>query len=154
LSYQVSHNLYLMASFSLFDANSVLGPAAATFIQPYTNSIITGSIPVNNISEKSWSLIALYRFTEGPLNKLNVSLGANTLAKRAITDNANQVWFGYVPSRTLVNLNASYRYDKHWSFGLNVDNLLNKKYIYSVRSVNVIVPGPEINVKASVDYTF
>jgi outer membrane receptor protein involved in Fe transport len=51
-------------------------------------------------------------------------------------------------------LNASYRYDQHWSFGLNVDNLLNKKYIYSVRSVNVIVPGSDINVKFSVDYTF
>ena len=154
LSYQVNRNLYMMASFSLFDAKSILGPAAATFIQPYTNSIITTSVPVDNISEKSWSLIALYRFTEGPLNKLNVSLGANTLAKRAITDNANQVWFGYVPGRTLVNLNASYRYNKNWAFGLNVDNLLNKKYIYSVRSVNVIVPGPEINVKASIDYTF
>jgi len=60
----------------------------------------------------------------------------------------------YVSGRTLVNLTASYRLDKHWSFGLNVDNLLNTKYIYSVRSVNVIVPGPEINVKASIDYTF
>jgi iron complex outermembrane receptor protein len=154
LSYQVNHNLYLMASFSLFDAKSVLGPAAATFVQPYTNTIITGSIPVDNISETSWSLLALYRFTEGPLNKLNVSLGANSLGKRAITDNANQVFFGYVSGRTIVNLNASYRYDKHWSFGLNIDNLLNTKYIYSVRSVNVIVPGPETNAKFSVDYTF
>jgi iron complex outermembrane receptor protein len=154
LSFQVNRNLYLMASFSLFDAKSILGPAAASFVQPYTNTIITSSIPVDNISEKSWSLIGLYRFTEGPLNKLNVSLGVNSLDKRAITDNANQVWFGYVPGRTLVNLNASYRYNKNWAFGLNVDNLLNKKYIYSVRSVNVIVPGPEINVKFSVDYTF
>ena len=154
LSYQVNRNLYLMASFSAFDAKSILGPAAATFIQPYTKTIISGSIPVNNISEKSWSLIALYSFTEGPLKKLNFSLGANTLGKRAITDNANQVWFGYVPGRTIVNLNATYRYDSHWNFGLNVDNLLNKRYIYSVRSVNVIVPGPDINVKFSVDYTF
>jgi iron complex outermembrane receptor protein len=154
LSYQVNKNLYLMGSFSLFDAKSVLGPAAATFVQPYTNTIITGSIPVDNISEKSWSLIGLYRFTEGPLNKLNLSLGVNTLAKRAITDNANQVWFGYVPGRTLLNLNATYRYDEHWNFGLNIDNLLNKKYIYSVRSVNVIVPGTDINAKFSVEYTF
>ncbi len=143
-----------MASFSLFDAKSILGPAAATFIQPYTQTIIAGSIPVNNISERSWSLIALYRFTEGPLKKLNLSLGANSLDKRAITDNANQVWFGWVPGRTIVNLNATYRYDSHWNFGVNVDNLLNKKYIYSVRSVNVIVPGPDINAKFSVDYTF
>jgi iron complex outermembrane receptor protein len=153
-SYQVNKNFYMMASFSWFDAKSILGPAAASFVQPYTKTIITTWIPVNNISEKSWSLIGLYRFTEGPLNKLNLSLGANSLGKRAISDNANQVWFGYVKGRTLVNLNASYRYNKNWSFGVNVDNLFNTKYIYSVRSVNVIVPGPEINVKASVDYTF
>ncbi len=154
LSYQMNKNLYLMGSFSLFDAKSILGPAAATFIQPYTKTIITGSIPVDNISEKSWSLLALYRFTEGPLNKLNLSIGANSQAKRAITDNANQVWFGYVPGRTLLNLTASYRYDKHWNYNLNIDNLLNKKYIYSVRSVNVIVPGPDINAKFSIEYTF
>jgi iron complex outermembrane receptor protein len=154
LSYQVNKNFYVMGSFSHFKAKSILGPAAATFIQPYTKTIITGSIPVDNISEKSWSIIGLYRFTEGPLKHLNLSLGANTLAKRAITDNANQVWFGYVPGRTILNLNATYRYDAHWSLGLNIDNLLNKKYIYSVRSVNVIVPGPEINAKFSMDYTF
>lgn len=153
-TFQVNRNLYLMGSFSMFSAKSVLGPAAATFIQPYTNSIIKGSLPVNNISENSFSLMALYRFTEGPLNKLNVSVGANTLAKRAITDNANQVWFGYVPGRTLVNVTASYRWNKHITYGLNIDNLLNKKYIYSVRSVNVIVPGTSTNVKFNVDYTF
>jgi len=153
-TFQVNRNLYLMGSFSLFSAKSVLGPAAATFVQPYTNSIITGSIPVDNISETSFSVMGLYRFTEGPLNKLNLSLGVNSLAKRAITDNANQVWFGYVPGRTLVNVTASYRWNKHISYGLNIDNLLNKKYIYSVRSVNVIVPGTSTNVKFNVDYTF
>jgi iron complex outermembrane recepter protein len=153
-SYEVDRNLYLMGSFSIFKAKSVLGPAAATFVQPYTRSIITGSIPVNNISENSWSLMGLYRFNEGPLKKLNLSLGVSRLDKRAITDNANQVWFGYVPGRTLVNLTAGYRLNSHINFGLNVDNLLNEKYIYSVRSVNVIVPGTETNVKFSVDYTF
>jgi len=154
VSYEFNRNLYIMGSFSAFKAKSVLGPAAATFVQPYTKAIITGSIPVNNISENSWSLMGLYRFTEGPLNKLNVSVGVNHLDKRAVTDNANQVWFGYVPGRTLVNLTASYRLNSHINYGLNVDNLLNEKFIYSVRSVNVIVPGPKTNVKFSVDYTF
>jgi len=153
-TWQVNHNLYLMGSFSWFDAKSVLGPAAATFIQPYTKTIITGSIPVNNISQNSASLFGLYRFTEGGLKGLNVGLGANSLTKRAITDNANQVWFGYVPGRTLVNATASYRYNKNLSYGLNIDNLFDQKFIYAVRSVNVIVPGPAINVKFSVDYTF
>ena len=85
---------------------------------------------------------------------LNVGLGANHLTKRAITDNANQVWFGWVPGRTLVNANLTYRYSPRVNYGLNLDNLLNTKYIYSVRSVNVIVPGQAFNAKFSVEYTF
>ncbi len=154
VTYQVTHNLYLMGSFSWFKAKSILGPAAATFIQPFTKSIITGSIPVNNISEHSGSILGLYRLTEGNLKGLNLGLGGNYLSKRAISDNANQVWFGYVPGRLIVNANASYRWNKHINYSLNVDNLLDKKYIYSVRSVNVIVPGQSTNVKFSVDYTF
>lgn len=153
-TFQVTRNFYLMGSFSWFDSKSILGPAAATFVQPYSKTIITGSIPVNNISQKSASVLGLYRWTEGNLKNLQVGLGANTLSKRAITDNANQVWFGYVPGRTILNANANYRWSKQIAYSLNVDNLLDKKYIYSVRSVNVIVPGQSINVKFSVDYTF
>jgi iron complex outermembrane recepter protein len=154
LNYEVNRNLFLMGSFSLYNAESILGPAAATFTQPYTGTIITESIPVNNTSEKSASLFGLYRFTEGGLKGFNVGLGANYQSKRAITDNANQVWFGWVPGRTLVNANLSYRYNQRINYGLNIDNLLDTKYIYSVRSVNVIVPGQAFNVKFSVDYTF
>ena len=154
LNYEVNRNLFLMGSFSLYNAESILGPAAATFTQPYTGTIITESIPVNNTSEKSASLFGLYRFTEGGLKGFNVGLGANYQGKRAITDNANQVWFGWVPGRTLVNANLSYRYNQRINYGLNIDNLLDTKYIYSVRSVNVIVPGQAFNVKFSVDYTF
>jgi len=154
LNYEVNRNFFLMGSFSLYDAKSILGPAAKTFIQPYTGTIIADSLPVNNTSEKSASLFGLYRFTEGTLKGFNVGLGANHLTKRAITDNANQVWFGWVPGRTLVNANLTYRYSPRINYGLNIDNLLNTKYIYSVRSVNVIVPGQAFNVKFSVDYTF
>jgi len=153
-TWQVDRNTYLMGSFSWFKAKSVLGPAAATFVQPYTKSIITGSIPVDNISEHSASILGLYNFTEGSLKGLNVGLGANYLSKRAITDNANQVWFGYIPGRTVLNANAAYRWSKQIKYSLNVDNLLDTKFIYSVRSENVIVPGPSINVKFAVDYFF
>jgi iron complex outermembrane receptor protein len=154
LTYTFNRNLFVMGSFSWFKAKSILGPAAAGFIQPYTQSIITGSIPVNNISERSSSIFGLYRFTDGMVKGLNVGLGANHLSKRAISDNANQVWFGYAPGRTIVNANASYRWNKHINYSLNIDNLLNTKYIYSVRSVNVIVPGQSLNLKFSVDYSF
>ena len=154
LTYQATRNLYLMGSFSIFDAKSILGPAAATFLQPGTNAIAVGSIPVNNISQKSTSLFSLYRINEGTLKGLNLGLGGNYLSKRAITDNANQVFFGYVPGRFVANSNITYRYNKSINYSLNVDNLLNKKYIYSVRSVNVIVPSEPINAKLSVEYTF
>jgi iron complex outermembrane receptor protein len=154
LTYEVSRNFYLMGSFSIFDAKSILGPAAATFIQPGTGAIAVGSIPVNNISQKSTSFFGLYRINEGTLKGLNIGLGGNYLSKRAITDNANQVFFGYVPGRFVANSNITYRFNKNINYSLNIDNLLNKKYIYSVRSVNVIVPSEPINVKFSVDYTF
>ena len=154
LSYQVTKSFYLMGSFSLFKAKSVLGPAAATFIQPATKAIAVGSIPVNNISENSASLLALYQFTSGNLKGLNLGLGGNYLTKRAVTDNANQVWFGYIPARTILNANASYRWNKHINYSLNIDNLLDKKYIYSSRSVNVLVPGQALNLKLGVEYTF
>ena len=154
LSYQASRNLYLIGSFALYKARSVLGPQAKTFIQPYTKSIITNNIPVNNIAQNTFSLFGLYRFTEGTFKGLNVGLGANSLSRRAVTDGANQVWFGYVPGRVLVNSNITYRLNKRVSYGLNLDNLLNQKYIYSVRSQNVIVAGQSFNAKLSVDYTF
>jgi iron complex outermembrane receptor protein len=154
LTYQVTREFYLMGSFSVFKAKSILGPAAATFIQPGTGAIAVGSIPVNNISQNSLSFFGLYRFNEGGLKGLNVGLGGNYLSKRAITDNANQVFFGYVPGRFVANSNITYRWSKAINYSLNIDNLLNKKYIYSVRSVNVIVPSEPINVKVSVEYTF
>jgi iron complex outermembrane receptor protein len=154
LSYQVTKSFYLMGSFSLFKAKSILGPAGATFVQPFTKAISVGSIPVNNISQNSASLLGLYQFTSGNLKGLNLGLGGNYLTKRAVTDNANQVWFGYIPARTILNANASYRWNKHINYSLNVDNLLDKKYIYSSRSVNVLVPGQGLNLKLSVEYSF
>ena len=52
-----------------------------------------------------------------------------------------------------MNLFADYKYGR-FSYSLNVDNLANTKYIYSARSVNVIVPGTSIDPKVSVTYHF
>jgi iron complex outermembrane receptor protein len=154
LSYQVNSNFYLMASAANFKAKSILGPAGATYVQPGTGTIIKNFIPVDNIAQQTWSLFGLYKITDGSLKGLNVGIGANYLSKRAITDNANQVFFGYEPGRTLVNANLTYRYNAHISYALNIDNLFNTRYIYSIRSENVIVPGPSLNAKFSVEYKF
>jgi iron complex outermembrane receptor protein len=153
VSFQVSRNFYFMGSFSLYHAKSVLGPAAAGFVQPYYNRIIKGSIPVINTAEQAASLYGVYNLGEGRWKGLSLGLGGNYLSKRAVTDGANQVMWGYVPGRTLIQSNINYRVGQRWKYSLNVDNLLNKKYIFSVRNQNVIIPGPPTNLKFSATYS-
>jgi len=153
LSFQVSRNFYAIASFSLYDAKSVLGPAAANFVQPYYGSIVKGSIPVQNTAEQASSVFGIYTFNEGKFKGLSVGVGGTYQSKKAITDGANQVMWGYLPGRTLINANINYRLSKHWKYGMNIDNLVDVKYMYSVRSQNVIIPGTPINIKFSVTYS-
>jgi outer membrane receptor for ferric coprogen and ferric-rhodotorulic acid len=68
-------------------------------------------------------------------------------------DNANNVFFGYIPARTLVDLAVIYK-TKKLSYQLNVDNLLDKRYLYAVRSELLVIPGAPLNLRASVIYNF
>ncbi|MFT3780956.1 MAG: TonB-dependent receptor [Nibricoccus sp.] len=151
-SYEINKNIYLMGSFAYFDAKIAL-PAPWNQIQQPYDAAVHSSIPVNNVSEKNFSLWARYAFTSGILNGLSVGLGTNYLAKRAITDNANFVCFGYIPARTLMDLAVIYR-TKRFTYQLNVDNLLDKKYIYAARSQLVMLPGAPLNLRASITYKF
>ena len=153
-TYKVNGNLSLLGSFSLFHAKSILGPAAATIVQPYYGKIVKGSIPVQNTAEQTASLFASYTFKEQRLKGLSVGLGGNYQSKKALADGANQVMFGYIPGRTLAQMNINYRLDRHWKYSLNVENLLNQKYIYGVRNENVVIPGSPTNLKLSATYTF
>ncbi|HKB89022.1 MAG TPA: TonB-dependent receptor plug domain-containing protein [Opitutaceae bacterium] len=152
-SLQVNRNIYLVGSFAVYNPKSILGPAAANFVQPYYGRIVTGSIPVANTAKQTASLFGVYNFNNGTFKGLSVGIGANYQSKRAITDGPNQVMWGYVPERTIVNSNINYIQNKHWKYSMNIDNVLDKKYIYSVRSENVIVPGQAINLKFSVSYS-
>lgn len=153
VSFQVSRSLYVMGSFSFYDSKSVLGPAAAGFVQPYYGRIMKGSIPVQNVAEQAGSAYAVYSFSEGKWKGFSIGLGGNYQSRRAITDGANQVMWGYVPGRTLIQSNLNYRLGQHWKYSLNFDNLLNKKYVFSIRSQNVIIPGAPMNVKFSATYS-
>ena len=156
LSWKVDKSLYLIASFANYSAKSILGPAIdGIYVQPGTGSVAHGSIPVNNTAEQTESLYALYDFgSSGIVKGLTVGLGENFQSKRAVTDGPNQVFWGYVPSRMIVDASINYQFDKHIKYSVNIDNLLDKKYIYSVRSENVQIPGTPINVKFAVSYSF
>ena len=157
-TYKASSNLYFMGSFANYSAKSLLGPAyngltGGTFVQPGTGHVAYGSIPVDNTAEQTESIYALDKITSGNFKGLQIGIGENYQAKRAITDGPNQVFWGYVPSRVVVDSSINYEFSKHIKYTLTIDNLLNKKYIYSVRSEDVIVPGTPINVKFSVTYS-
>jgi outer membrane receptor for ferric coprogen and ferric-rhodotorulic acid len=155
LSWKVSRSLYLIASAANYSAKSILGPAVdGKFIQPGTGSVAVGSIPVNNTAEQTESIYALYDFgSTGVYKGLSIGLGENFQSKRAVTDGPNQVFWGYVPGRTIVDSSINYRYNKHIRYTVTIDNLLNKKYIYSVRSENVQVPGTPFNIKFEITYS-
>ncbi len=151
-SFAATKNLYLMGSFADYDANAPSQPSNATFPQP-GNGQIMSKIPVDNVAEQTYSLFGRYAFTEGTFKGLDISIGGEYQSKRAVTDNANQTFFGYIPERTLVNAYVNYRRGKI-RYSLNVDNLFNTDYTYSARSVNVVIPGTPTNIKLAVAYDF
>lgn len=155
MSFQVTNDFYLMGSFAAYNPKSVLGPAVnGIYVQPYYGRAVTGAIPVGNTAKNTSSLFGLYRFTKGDFKGLEIGLGYNYLSKRAVTDGPNQVMLGYVDGRLLLNSSITYKFSKSLTYTLNLDNITNEKYIYSVRSQNVIVPGQAFNAKAGVEYKF
>ncbi|MFI5335380.1 MAG: TonB-dependent siderophore receptor [Opitutales bacterium] len=154
-TFKASSKLYLMGSFASYNAKSILGATYAgaegsKFIQPGLGTVAWASIPVDNTAQETASIYGMYKYS----SSFEFGLGANYQSKRAITDGPNQVFWGYVPGRTVLNGTATYYYNKHLRYTLTVDNLLNKSYIYSVRSEDVIVPGSPFNIKLGMAYTF
>lgn len=157
-SFKIDGNNYIMGSWADYKAKSILSAAydglqGGRFVQPGTGQVAYGSIPVDNTAEQTQSAYFLHKFT-GSLKGLQVGLGENYQSKRAVTDGPDQVFWGYIPGRTLVTSSINYEYNKHIRYDVTINNLLNTKYIYSSRSEDVIVPGTPINVMFRVTYTF
>ncbi|HZZ18267.1 MAG TPA: TonB-dependent receptor plug domain-containing protein, partial [Opitutaceae bacterium] len=125
-SWKVDRHLYLIASFANYSAKSILGPAVnGKFIQPGTGSVAYGSIPVDNTAEQTESLYALYDFgSTGTFKGLTIGIGENFQSKRAVTDGPDQVFWGYVPGRTIVDSSINYTYNRHIKYTITIDNLL------------------------------
>jgi outer membrane receptor for ferric coprogen and ferric-rhodotorulic acid len=164
-----NRNFTLLATFADYKAFAVAQPANVAVIQPglvgpaygingsgftpNASNTLPTQVPVDDVAEHTFSLFGRYTFTDPTLKGLDIALGVESECKRAITNNSNQVFFGYIPGRTLVNLFSDYKLG-HFIFALNIDNLLDTKYIWSARSVNVIEPGTPINFKGTVTYNF
>ena len=152
-SYAITKNLDVIGSFAFFKAHIALAAPWNLIVQPGDGKVHR-DIPVNNVSQNNLSMWTRYKFTEGTYKGLSIGIGINSLDKRAIDDNSgSQVFYGYLPARTLMDGSLTYE-TKRFTYQVNIDNLLNKTYIYASRSSLVIVPGTPMNVRASITYKF
>ena len=152
-SYAINKNLDVIGSFAFFNAHIALAAPWNLIVQPYDGKVHT-DIPVNNVSQKNLSVWTRYKFTQGAAKGLSFGIGVNSLGKRAIDDNSgSQVLYGYLPARVLADASITYQ-TKNLTYQVNIDNLLNQKYIYAARSSLVIVPGTPMNIRGSITYKF
>jgi len=119
-----------------------------------------------NTAERMAGVWGSYSFSEaGPLRGLSFGVGANYVGERAGDTQGSyttpppgfqpvrvQPVF-WLPSYTVVEANASYRFNKHWRAQLVVKNLLDRDYIQGGFNHNVIVSTP-FNPKLTIRYEF
>ena len=152
-SFKFNKNLDVFGAFALFHAHIALARPWNLIVQPYDGKVHS-DLPVNNVAQQTLSMWARYQFTNEPLKGLSLGLGVNYMGKRAIDDNSgSDVCFGFLPERTLVDASLSYA-TKRFVYQVNIDNLLNTKYIFASRSSSVIVPGTPLNARFSITYKF
>jgi len=151
-TFNITHNLSVTGSFADFKAHVQESYPDALAPQPY-DGLAHLTIPVNNVSQHNFYWWGHYTFTDTALKGLTIGGGTTTLAKRAITDSSNQIFFGYIPGYTLLNGAISYS-RKHYVIQLNVDNITNKFYWYASRDQLILFPGTPINPRMSVTYKY
>lgn len=151
-TYSPTRNLDLIASFAIFDTSIQAGPGYRSVPQPYDGRIRT-TLPVNNVSDRTFSAMVRYRFLEGPLNGFSFAIANTNLSRRAVTDSSNQILYTYLPGYSLFNVMASYTRD-NFTVQLNVDNVFNENYWFSSRSNLLLFPGTPTNPRVTFTYRF
>ncbi len=135
-------------------------------VTTFTNRDPNG-VPFRGTGEKSGALLLNYQFArDSSLTGLTLGLGITYLGDRpgdaasgvtaaSTADNIIPVQPSfYLPSRTLVNLNAAYRFNENWKAQLNIDNALNEDYLAASINRWVVIPGDEINARLRIEYSF
>ncbi|KXU34998.1 hypothetical protein AXK11_07480 [Cephaloticoccus primus] len=119
-----------------------------------------------NVPEKMASIWGQYTFSDtGALRGLAIGIGASYTGERP-SDTIGQYTeppAGYtpvriqpsfwIPSYTVVEASASYRFNKYWRANLVIKNLLDKDYIPGSFNRNIYVSTP-INPKLTLRYEF
>jgi len=123
-------------------------------------------MPYHNVAEKTAAVWGSYTFSEtGPLRGLSVGVGVYYAGERPSTTYGpytspppgfmpvrRQPMF-WIPSYTVVEASANYRFNKNWSAQLHIRNLLDRDYIVGSFNRGVFVSVP-INPKLTLRYEF
>lgn len=124
-------------------------------------------VPFRGTAENTGALWVNYVFEKGgALDGLSVGIGADYLSKRP-GDSASGVTSAstpaaiirvqpsfWLPSRTLVNANVTYRINPQWRTQLNIDNLLDEDYLQSSTGRQNVWVGTPFNAKLTVVFSF
>lgn len=152
MTYAMSKNLTLVGNYSHYKTR-----------QPITNVRLRG------IPDTSYAFYVDYRFSEQVLKGFGVNIGLDYKSDVA-GDNATGFTTGtkplpngsFVPNqptfnvagRTLVNVGLTYRPNQTWTGRLQLNNALDKEYIFAAGSRGGAIVGDPRNLKASVTYSF
>ena len=118
---------------------------------------------VSGTYKSSISLFSRYDFgQQGPLKGLGigggfVTVGGRTVATGGATGLLNlpgNPAFIRIDGGHLVNVFASYKYDRHWSFRLNVNNVLDDYYPLGLQGPIAADPSPPRTFALSISYKF
>lgn len=130
--------------------DSVDVEAAYTYLNSVTDSQ-DGQIRNPLFPKHSAAVRGSYRFEDGALKGLALGAGVRHIGS-SVTAKGSLYSGAKVPSATLADLFARYRFGKGWEVQLNADNLTNRRHLAGCDYYCYY--GQSRNVRAGVSYTF
>ena len=116
---------------------------------------------VNNTYESLYSFFTRYQFTDGALKGVSIGGGGSKTGGNYFATPGSYVFpVGVTPGPITLesvwnaNLFASYQYDKHWTFRVNIENVLDKTFALGAQSPTFVDMSPPRTFQVSTSYKF
>lgn len=117
----------LQAEANLTD--NLSGQFAYTYLSSITDPAQGSAYRMPLMPKHTASLRGIYSFTGGKLDGLSLGAGVRYVGTSYTAKDYSLVSNGKVPSSTVFDLFARYRFAKNWEAQLNIDNVSDRKYI-------------------------
>ncbi|MBL9214047.1 MAG: TonB-dependent receptor plug domain-containing protein [Opitutaceae bacterium] len=118
-------------------------------------------VKLNNTYENLYSFFTRYDFTGGSLRGVSIGGGASKTGGNFFGPVGSYIKEdGTAPASIVLesvwnaSMFISYKYDKHWTFRLNIENLLDKAFVMGAQSPLFADPSPPRTFQLSSTYRF